>query len=200
MKKLIGLLLAFMMLAALAVPAMAEGQGTVMYVYTQNGKGLNVRSSMSTADNKNIITNLPYRTKVFSYGNPQRGWTYIECGSTKGYVMSRFLVKNDPGPYNPSPSPAPDPKDFDTRSATTVEQINTLLASAKYVTPYTITVRPTRASGWVYLRWVPSRHSREVATYAANTQLTVIAELKDWYQVRDEATGKVGFVYKSYIQ
>ena len=201
MKKLIGLLLAIVMLGALVTSAIAESQGTVMYVYTQNGKGLNVRSSMSTANNSNIIGSLPYRAKVFTYGNPQPGWTYVESGTLSGYVMSRFLVKKDPGAYNPSPDPTPEPnKDFDTRSATTVEQINTLLASAKSVTPYTVTVRPTRASGWVYMRWIPSRNSKEVATYAANSQLTVIAELKDWYQVRDESNGRVGYIYKSYIQ
>ncbi len=50
------------------------------------------------------------------------------------------------------------------------------------------------------MRWIPSRYSRQIATYSANQQLTVIAELKDWYQVQDPATGRVGFVYKSYIQ
>ena len=114
--------------------------------------------------------------------------------------MSRYLVKNKPAPYNPSGEPTPDPRNFDTRSAATVEQMNTLLASAKPVTPYTITVRPTRASGWVYMRWLPSRNAAQAATYGANQQLTVLAELKDWYQVQDPATGRVGFIYKSYIQ
>ena len=37
MKKLIGLMLAVIMLAALASTAIAENQGTEMYVYTRNG-------------------------------------------------------------------------------------------------------------------------------------------------------------------
>ena len=200
MKKLIGLMLAVMLLAMVAVSAAEESQGSVMYVYTANGKGLNVRSSMSTANNTNVIGSLPYGSKVFTYGSPQPGWTYVEIGSVSGYVMSRFLVKNKPAPYNPSSDPKPDTKSFDTRAAVTVDQINTLLASVKPVAPYTVTVRPTRSSGWVYMRWVPSQHSVQAATYGANQQLTVIAELKDWYQVQDPATGKVGFVYKSYIQ
>ncbi len=201
MKKLLALMLAVMMLAALASAAMAEDQGTAMYVYTENGKPLLVRSSMSTTED-NVIDSLPYGTKVFAYGHPQPGWTYIEYGNKGGmrYVMSRYLVKNKPAPYDPSPKPTSNPKDFDTRSATTVEQINTLLTSAKSVTPYSMTVRPVRSSGWVYLRWLPSRYSRQIATFGANKELTVIAELKDWYQVEDPATGTVGFVYKSYIQ
>jgi len=201
MKKLIGLMLVLALLVMTASAVMAESQGTKMYVYTENGKGLNVRSSMSTSEN-NIVDSLPYGAEVFAYGSPKAGWTYIEYGNKLGprYVMSRYLVKNKPAPYNPSPDPTPDPKNFDTREATTVEQVNTLLASVKTVTPYTVTVRPTRSSGWVYLRWIPSRHSTQIATFAANYELTVIAELKDWYQVEDPATGKVGFIYKSYIQ
>ncbi len=204
MKKLIGLMLAVMMLAALAAPAMAESQGTEMYVYTGNGKNLLVRSSMSTTED-NIIGSLPYGAMVVVYNSGRPGWTVIDYGdgSTSAYVMSRFLVKNKPAPYSGQSTKEPaqkDSKNFDTRSATTVEQINTLLASAKTVEPYTVTVRPLRASGWVYLRWLPTRHSTQVATYGANQQLTVIAELKDWFQVEDPGTGRVGFVYKSYIQ
>ena len=199
MKKWIGLMLAVMMLAALAASAMAEEQGREMYVYTKNGKALLVRSGMNTTDD-NVIATLPYGTKVFTYGNPEPGWTYMEIGNTHGYVMSRYLVKNKPAPYSGSTEKKESSKDFDTRSATTVEQINTLLASAKSVEPYSVTVFPSRTSGWVYLRWLPSRHSAQIATFAANQQLTVIAELKDWFQVEDPATGKVGFVYKSYVQ
>ena len=115
--------------------------------------------------------------------------------------MSRYLVRNKPAPYDPSSAPAETgSKNFDTASATTVEQMNTLLASAKPVAPYTVTVRPVRASGWVCMRWLPSRNSTQIATYSGSQQLTVIAELKDWYQVEDPDTGRVGFVYKSYIQ
>ena len=199
MKKLIGLMLAVMMLVALFSAATAEDQGREMYVYTKNGKDLLVRSSMSTTEN-NVIGSLAYGAKVITYGSRQPGWTVIDYGdgSTSAYVMSRYLVKNKPAPYIPS-SDTPSSKGFDTRSATTVEQMNTLVASAKYVTPYSVTVRPTRSSGWVYLRWLPSRHSTQIATFGANEELTVIAELKDWYQVQD-STGKVGFIYKDYIQ
>ena len=205
MKKLIVLLLAMTLLAALVIPAAAESQGKEMYVYTQNGKDLLVRSSMSTTED-NVVGSLPFGAKVITYGSPKPGWTHIDYGdgSFSPYVMSRFLVKTKPASSRPSSgtksSSGTDSKSFDTTSATTVEQINTLLASANVVEPYSVTVRPVRASGWVYMRWIPSRYSRQIATYGANQQLTVIAELKDWYQVQDPATGRVGFVYKSYIQ
>ena len=197
MKKLIGLILALMMLAAAASAALAESQGTEMYVYTENGKGLTVRSTMNTTDD-NFVDSLPYGFKVFTYGSPKPGWTYIEFGGKSGYVMSRFLVKSKPAPHDAGP--ATNSGSFDTKAAVSVEQINTLVASAKAVTPYSVTVRPTRSSGWVYMRWLPSRNAAQMAVFGANHQLTVIAELKDWYQVQDPETGKVGFIYKSYIQ
>ena len=198
LKKLLTLTLAVMLMMALFVPVTYADVST-MFVYTENGKGLTVRSTMNTTDD-NFVDSLPYGFKVFTYGNPKPGWTYIEYGNKGGmrYVMSRFLVKNKPAPFVPGSTPAAG--SFDTRAASSVEQINTLLTSAKSVTPYSVTVRPVRSSGWVYLRWLPSRYSQQIATFGANKELTVIAELKDWYQVEDPDTGRVGFVYKSYIQ
>ena len=203
MKKVIGLLLV-MVLLVLSVPvSLSESQGTEMYVCTGNGKPLNVRSSMSTEDDSNIIGSLKYGTKVIIYGH-RDGWALIDYGNTAGYIMYRYLVKEKPAPYSPSDkssgSAAQKSTSFSTKDASTVAQLNTLIASAKFVTPYTVTVRPARASGWVYLRWFPSKSAEAMATFRANYELTVIAELKDWYQVSDPESGKVGFVYKSYVQ
>ena len=201
MKKTISLILAMALLALLASAALSEGQGTEMYVYTKNGKVLKVRSSMSAKDDSNVIGTLPYGKKVFIYG-VRDGWAIIDYGNQAGYIMYRFLSKEKPAPFTPSDKPEKTAasNEFATSEASTVAQMNTLAVSARIVTPYTVTVRPTRASGWVYMRWFPSRNAEEMATFGANYQLTVLAELKDWYQVSDPATGKVGFIYKSYIQ
>ena len=182
MKKVISLVLATMLLVLLASAALAESQGTVMYVRTGDGKSLRVRSSMSTRDTTNVIGSLPYGAKVVTYGH-MGGW-------------AMFLVKYKPEHFDPD-TPVPS---ADTRSFTTVGQLNTLTANMKPVTPYTVVVRPTRASGWVYLRWFPSRAAKEITTYSGYHELTVINELKDWYQVSDPTTGAVGFIYKSYVQ
>ena len=198
MKKVISLMLSMMLLVLLASTAMSESQGTEYYVYTKNGKGLNVRSSMSTTED-NTIGSLAYGTKVIIYG-VKDGWAMIDYKNTTGYIMFRFLVKTKPAPYTASDTTEQTSNDASTKDASTVAQLNALIASAKFVEPYTVTVRPVRASGWVYMRWFPSKAAKEMATFSANYQLTVIAELKDWYQVSDPATGKVGFIYKSYVQ
>ena len=202
MRRTIGLVLAVMLLAMITLEAAADGGGKDMWVCTQNGKGLYVRTSMSTQDDSNIAGTLPYRARVVCYGHNASGWAVIEYGGQYDhYVLYRFLVDHDPGPYKSGSTPASNrDAQFSTMEASTVAQMNTLAASAQFVEPYSVTVRPTRASGWVYLRWFPSRSAAQIATFGANYELTVIAELKDWYQVEDPATGKVGFVYKSYVQ
>ena len=199
MKRILGLVLAMMLLATLASTAMAESQGRDMYVRTNNGKNLLVRSSMSAVDDSNVIGSLSYGQRVIIYGQTN-GWAVLDYGNTAGYVMYRYLSKDKPDPYNPSDSTSRKTNAFSTKDASTVDQMNSLLSPAKIVTPYTVTVRPTRASGWVYMRWFPSKSAKELATFNGNYDLTVIAELKDWYQVSDPATGKVGFIYKSYVQ
>ena len=199
MKRILGLTLAVMLLAVLASTAVSESQGTDMYVCTKNGKVLLVRSSQSAKDDSNVIGTLSYGQKVIIYGH-QNGWALIDYGNTAGYIMYRFLVKEKPAPYSPSGSTEQKTNVFTTKDASTVDQLNKLLVSARIVPPYTVTVRPTRASGWVYMRWFPSKSAQEMATFSGNYELTVIAELRDWYQVSDPATGKVGFIYKSYVQ
>ena len=200
MKRTIGLVLA-VLLVLLAVAAAAEdGGGKTMWVCTQNGKVLLVRTSMSTKDDSNVAGTLPYRAKVVCYGQ-MNGWAVIEyCGQHDHYVQYRFLVDHDPGPYNPGSTPSSSTSASSAKEATTVAQMNALVESAKFVAPYYVTVRPVRASGWVYMRWFPSKNAAQIATFNANYQLIVIAELGDWYQVEDPETGKVGFVYKSYVQ
>ena len=201
MKKVISLVLSVTMLVLLASAALSESQGTDMYVYTKNGKVLKVRSSMSTKDDSNVIGTLPYGAKVVTYGGNFNGWTLIDYGDgwTDAYVMYRFLSKTKPEPFTPSDNPKQETGD-PVKAASTVSQMNALIESPRFVEPYTVTVRPVRASGWAYMRWFPSRTAKEMATFSANHELTVLAELKDWYQVSDPATGRVGFIYKSYVQ
>ena len=202
-KHLIFAVLIAVLLVLVAAVALAD---ETMWVYTKNGDIVRVRSSMSTKDKSNIIGYLRYGDPVTVYDRNFNGWALVEFdGYGDAYIMSRFLISYEPAPYTPLPGPGKkdDPskktEDTDTKNASTIQQMNSLVKAVKFVEPYTVTVRPTRASGWVYLRWFPSRSSEAVATFNSNYQLTVIAELKDWYQVQDPKDGRTGFVYKSYI-
>ena len=170
-----------------------------MYVKTGNGKTLNVRSEPATGDN--VLLRFPYGHQVTVNYHLGNGWTCIMLAGEYdvGYVQTKFLVSKDPGKYVPSSADAELAKPATSMESYTMEQLNEVLKTARSVTPYTVTLYPTRSSGWVYLRWVPSRNSNYVTTYTGGQQVQVIAELKNWYQVQDQ-DGKVGFVYTSYVQ
>ena len=171
------------------------------YVYTENGKGLNVRATPGGE----VVGSLKYGTKIYCYyrdgGN---GWalidyTYDMPGVGKGtyacFISSRYLRKSKPPakPESGSSSSAP------AAQADPTEEINAEFRSAKKVEPFAITVRPSRASGWVNMRWAPSKQAEVMATYKANEKLLVIKETANWYQVVDQDTGDVGFISKQYV-
>ena len=78
-------------------------------------------------------------------------------------------------------------------------EMNREFRAARKVNAYTVISRPVRASGWVNLRWAPSLEAEVIATCPQGKELTVIAELRTWYQVQDPVTGMVGFISRSYV-
>ena len=65
--------------------------------------------------------------------------------------------------------------------------------------PFTVYARPSRASGWVNLRWAPSTEAERIATCPQGKALTVIGETQNWYQVQDPETGMIGFISRQYV-
>ena len=184
---------------ALAVDDTPSDSAGYYYVYTENGKGLNVRATPGGE----VVGSLKYGTKIYCYyrdgGN---GWamidyTYNMPGVGKGtyacFISSRYLRSSKPPakPDRATPTPAAhtDPE----------AELNAEFRSARKVDPFVVTVRPSRASGWVNLRWAPSKQTEVMATYKANEKLLVIQELKNWYQVEDQDTGNVGFISKQFV-
>ena len=204
-KKIISLALVAV-LAAMLIPALAAADyyGT-QWVYTDNGKSLNVRSTPSTGDN--VIGTLKYGAEVTVVEMYSNGWAQIlweqndygEFGTA--YVQRRFLVNHQPSsqPVQPS-SPASGTSSDVTDYAKVFTSMNTEFRSAKKVTaPYTVIARPSRASGWVNLRWAPTTEAERIATCKQGKELTVLAELKNWYQVQDPETGMIGFISRQYV-
>ena len=209
MKKMLSLILALLLAAVGMTTAMAVDDTPMAdegyyYVYTENDKTLNVRNSPGGQ----VVGQLKYGTRVYCYykdgGN---GWALIDftydmpgvgVGTYACYVSSRFLVKNKPAARtkktetaqaSATVTAAPDP----------LEAINAEFNSAKRVTPYKVTVRPSRASGWVPMHWAPSATTTIMATYGANAQLLVLKETDNWLQVEDQDTGDVGFISKTLV-
>ena len=187
-------------------PAGADAHYGTQYVYTDNGKSLNVRSAPSTGDN--VIGSLKYGAEVTVIEMYADGWAQIlweqndngEFGAA--YVQRRFLVNHKPTsqPVQPAAAPASGTASDVTDYAKVFSSMNAEFKSARKVAvPYTVAARPSRASGWVNLRWAPSTEAERIATCRQGKELTVLAEMKNWYQVQDPETGMIGFISRQYV-
>lgn len=208
-KKLISLALVVVTVMALGLSAVQAGDESISpyagyyYVKTENGKGLNVRN----APNGKVVGSLKYGTRIYVDGFTTSEWAITTYKYNNGYgygeysawVSTRYLTRTDPGPYKGSSSKSSSGKSS-SGSATTLSGVNAIFRTAKQVSaPYTVVARPARASGWVNLRWAPSTHAERIATCPQGKTLTVLAELRDWYQVQDPATGMIGFISSKYV-
>ena len=206
-KRIVLLMTAILMAVLMIIPVSVAEDDTpsdsagYYYVYTENGKGLNVQATPGG----DIVGSLKYGTRIYCYyrdgGN---GWalidyTYNMPGFGKGtyacFISSRYLRKSKP-PANPGSESS---SSSSSGSSDTAAEINREFRSAKKVDPFTVTVRPSRASGWVNLRWAPSKSTEVMATYKQNEKLLVIQETNNWYQVEDQDTGNVGFISKQFV-
>ena len=194
-KRFLSILTAVLLLAALMIPAMASATET-MYVYTQNGKGLHIRWEPST--NAEILTDAPFGTKITVKNHLGNGWTAIYWGGDDVfYFQTRFLV------YNKATKP-------DARTATTttttvaantgMDDLNRIFKTYRAVSnSYVVTARPTSITGWVNVRFAPSKQAELFATKRDGEQLYVLAELQGWYQVQDPISGYIGYVDANFV-
>lgn len=221
-RKLLSLALALVLALGLAAAFAEAGIGTAatsgnsfsyldesvmtMYVYTDNGQGLNVRSTPYVGDN--IIGLAPYGTKMSVIRFLDNGWACVKWTQIgEAYVQSRFLQWFEPAPLVPV-TPTPRPTAVPTVVPTavpyypvytdTMAELNKEFRSAQFIQHFVVSVRPARASGWVNMRWAPSQNAEVCATYRSGSLLTVIAETDSWYQVMDQNTQVTGFMMKTY--
>ena len=203
-KRIISLALIAMMLA-MFIPAIAAADGEwTMYVYTDNGGTLNVRNEPMKGDN--VVGTLNYGDAVSVRMTMANGWaaiSWVHADNFVGYVQSRFLVNYKPAAKGSGSSSSKTSTSTSTANTTdakkVLSQMNAEFAAGKKVSPYTVVSRPSRASGWVNLRWAPTTEAERIATCPQGKELTVIAELKNWYQVQDPATGMIGFISRQYV-
>ncbi|MBR4332678.1 MAG: SH3 domain-containing protein [Clostridia bacterium] len=208
MKKQIISLALIVVMTAMLLPSLAAADsyyGT-QFVYTDNGKNLNVRSTPSMGDN--IIGSLKYGEEVtvvemYSNGWAQILWKQSANGEfSMAYVQRRFLVNHKPTslPVQPSAAPASGNTAAATDYAKLFTAMNDEFRTGKLVLQqFNVYARPSRASGWVNLRWAPSLEAERIATCPQGKALTVIAETRNWYQVCDPQTGMIGFISKQYV-
>ena len=177
-----------------ALPVMAFAKDMTMYVYTANGGALNLREQPS--QRSNTIVKIPFGDPVLvkgATGDPS--WvavTWSDKNGTQynGYCMGKFLQAS-------APSSRPNPS----KSAEDITSLNSIFGQFKPVAPGEyVYVSLVKASGYGAFRWAPTKQSRLISKLPDGYKLRVIAKAKQWYQVEDEATGMVGFIFNSYLQ
>lgn len=205
-KKLISIFLVLLMTAAALVPmfAVAEDAGAdaagYYFVYTQNGKGLNVRNTPGGQ----TVGSLKYGSKVYChYFDDGKGWAQIDFTYNKPnygrgkyicYVQNKYLQRAKP----PERGKAAEAKKDTKKEVITdpFEAINAEYKSAKKVTPYIVVIKPLKANKKVSLLWAPHLKAEPVTTYSAGDELTVVQETENWLMIEDPDTGDIGFIQK----
>ena len=196
-RRIVSMLLAAV-IAAMLVPSFA-GAEWIMYVYTDDGKTLNVRSDPSVGNN--LLGRLDYGSAVSVRMTSANGWACIDynapANGNVGYVQTRFLVSSKPAPRPVTPSSGTVPV---SDAEKVLNDMNAEFRTASLVSvSYIVVARPARASGWVNLRWAPTTEAERIATCPQGKELIVLAELKNWYQVQDPVTGMIGFISRQYV-
>ena len=193
-KRILALAVAVMLVMALYIPAATADY--YMYVYTANGRTLNAREYPST--DAKVLFGIPYGEQVWVDANLGNGWCRLNAAGAYDYVyvQSRYLVSNPPGP---KPTPKPDGGGSGSGSSGVQAEIDKEFKAAHIVNEYTVETRNSRATGVVNMRWAPSKKAPLIESYKNGATLTVIAELKDWRQVRDDETGAVGFIRHDFL-
>ena len=173
-------LLALVLVAALCAPLLvsAYADAMVYYVNTANKKSLNMRSSTDLGNN--ILTSIPNGVAVVVYEFLNSNtWAHIGYGGRDGYVMTRYLSLTPPS-TQPSTTESLSFKDFKS-------------------TYYLASVKPSTPSGYVNMRWAPSKSTAVHDIYYSGSTLQVIAESKTWCQVYDTQKNICGFMMKEFL-
>ncbi len=198
-KSAICLLAAALLLMLPVLPQAAADSNGWSYVYTGNGKTLNLREQPSTG--ARILARIPYGAAVWYLNDVTSTWGYIQYNGMQGYVMTKYIVNEKPAPFPAYPSGSSG-SDRALPASTTGDlgQMNRELKTLRLVNHYTILSNPVRASGFVNLRFAPHAEA-EIATICySGHRLTVIAETANWYQVQDPTTGYVGYMMRKYTR
>jgi uncharacterized protein YgiM (DUF1202 family) len=189
-KRILSMIAVIILLATMCVAFVTTASADYcVYSHCRNGKPLNERAG--PGKEYAVVGKFPYGTQIWVIGETSPGWLQLNDGST--FVQASQVCSYDPGPYVP-PAPGPQP----TKKPS--ESLDSIYATAKTVTPYIVTLKATKNSkGVANVRWAPSKKSKLLAAYPSGTQVRVIAELKNWYQVEDLVTGAVGYVNTAYV-
>ena len=180
------------LLSVCTVFTAAAADGSRYYVYTRNGKTLNLREQPSK--DAKVLVQIPYGDEFYVFDWLSDGWAYGHWGGQFGYVMSRYLQEKKPAA---KPTPAPETKEEEDRRIEQ-EKMNKELKSEHPIDPIYIAVRATRTSGRINFRKGPSKMTTRLDAFPDGKELIAVNETDNWYRARDPETDKIGYIHKSF--
>ncbi len=187
-KQWTALVIALLLLLLAAAPVMAA---TERYVYKSSGKHTSVYAKPGGAK----IGSLASGTAITVKGT-SGSYTKIAYGSGTGYVRSSNVVNNLPGKSKKTTTSGSGSGGYEAQD--TLDALNAEYRSMRQMNGYTVTVRPAKPSGYVNLRFGPSTSVEVMDRLYQGYPLEVLAKGRSWLQVRDPATGRVGYISTRY--
>ncbi len=207
MKKRILTLILIAVMTMMFIPSASASW--IMYVSPAAGTTVNLRSSPDASKYaNNLITKIPYgSTLTVKYISG--GWACIDYGVgayDEAYMMAKYLTYEYRAPTAANMKPkgaAPSTNTQESRAvdlAVEFSNMNRQFRSFRRIDRhFTVYGRPSRATGWVNLRYAPNEKAELIRRVRQNDQLTVIGETDRWYQVEDPETGIIGYVSRFYV-
>lgn len=183
MKKIVSLLLCAALLLCLLPMSALASDITYRYVKTANYGSLNLREDTSTSSE--VLTTIPYGTKIKLIDYTLRAqWANVTYNGYYGYVQVRYLSTSKPE-KKPTPTPKPEPE----------KSIYDGFLKAGYLA----LVTPRTPTGFVHMRWAPSKSEPIFADYHTGDTLVVLYENKSWCMVYDEVNHVSGYMMKDFL-
>ena len=203
----------------LALTASAAAFADTMWIKTGNGKPANARSAPSK--DSDWVGEFPYGSMVYTMGTaPINGYTELSLDGKgvrdENVAAFRYaLVESDemePAEqirlyrklelpvaalvFSGGRSVIPSSSDGNG----SLSAIYNEFKAARWVTPYDVVTWHNRSSGIINMRYAPSKNAPLVNTYKPGETLQVLCEMKDWYEVQDPDTGRIGFIRYDFLR
>lgn len=188
MRKLLPLLTLVVLIASM-IPLAALADSTPIYYYVKTGDygPLNMRESESTK--AKIVTQIPYGEKVELLDFFLNAtWASCNYKGYYGYVMTRYLSFDKP---RPAPGPVP--------TAKPTAAPSTPIFTGFKPAYYNASVRPSTPTGFVHMRWAPSKDEPIFQDFYAGEALQVLYANDSWCQVYDPQTHTFGYMMKQFL-
>ena len=192
MKKAITVILAIALLAAIALPAVADA--FTLYV-TQSGVKVYAKKSTGAK----VYQKLSRGEKVL-IEKKSGSWYAILVedpagdGQTLGWIQAKYLSTTKPSKKKKSSQTTPA-----TVTPSSTKEIERVLDTMRPVEPYDAQVVTKTERGTVALRRRPTQAGQLILHLVNGSALKVLAEGEDWFQVTDPASGNTGYMASRYI-